>query len=347
MTSARRRAWLLYGVVAALAIAGIGLAVDASARRAQKPKAVTPPALTLRGTSPSPDAPTAASNAKPSAVAAKVVPPAKSPTAWPAAEVSAARLECDSLLKGLKLDFTFAPSVRNKNCGSPQPVEVRSFGGIAVQPPAIVNCRIAAKLAQWLASDVQPLARKELKSDVVAIKNEAGYDCRNRYGDPGQKLSEHATANALDIGAFTLADGTIRSVLGNWGPVLRDLIKSARDAQTPKPTTGFATKVTLADGPNQAAAALPSLAAMPAITAELAAKNHLGSSAIRQAMRAEADALGVALADPQSAGARFIHAVHASACLRFGTVLGPEANDAHREHFHLDLAPRPGSNYCE
>ena len=37
---------------------------------------------------------------------------------------------------------------------------------------------------------------------------------------------------------------------------------------------------------------------------------------------------------------------HNSQSWRF-LVLGPEANDAHREHFHLDLAPRPGSSYCE
>jgi hypothetical protein len=50
---------------------------------------------------------------------------------------------------------------------------------------------------------------------------------------------------------------------------------------------------------------------------------------------------------PQSPGAKFVHDIHASACQSFGTVLGPEANDAHREHFHLDLASRPGSSYCE
>jgi hypothetical protein len=64
-------------------------------------------------------------------------------------------------------------------------------------------------------------------------------------------------------------------------------------------------------------------------------------------MAEEAGALGVALPAPQTAEARFIHGVHASACQQFGTVLGPEANDAHREHFHVDLAPRPGSAYCE
>lgn len=36
---------------------------------------------------------------------------------------------------------------------------------------------------------------------------------------------------------------------------------------------------------------------------------------------------------------RFLRLIHASACKRFGTILGPEYNLAHRDHFHLE-APR-------
>ncbi|MEZ5774341.1 MAG: extensin family protein [Hyphomicrobiaceae bacterium] len=50
---------------------------------------------------------------------------------------------------------------------------------------------------------------------------------------------------------------------------------------------------------------------------------------------------------PATPEARFLIAVHAGACKRFGTVLGPEANEAHRDHFHLDLQPRRSSSYCE
>jgi hypothetical protein len=44
---------------------------------------------------------------------------------------------------------------------------------------------------------------------------------------------------------------------------------------------------------------------------------------------------------------RFLREIHVSACKRFGTVLGPEANDAHRDHFHLDMAERRSGNFCE
>lgn len=36
----------------------------------------------------------------------------------------------------------------------------------------------------------------------------------------------------------------------------------------------------------------------------------------------------------------FLRAAHKSACRTFGTVLGPEANRTHRNHFHVDMAER-------
>lgn len=39
----------------------------------------------------------------------------------------------------------------------------------------------------------------------------------------------------------------------------------------------------------------------------------------------------------------FLRVVHASACKRFGTVLGPAYNAAHRDHLHVELG---GRSYC-
>jgi hypothetical protein len=44
---------------------------------------------------------------------------------------------------------------------------------------------------------------------------------------------------------------------------------------------------------------------------------------------------------------QFLRNIHKGACGIFGTVLGPEANEAHRNHFHLDLAERRRSAFCE
>ena len=39
----------------------------------------------------------------------------------------------------------------------------------------------------------------------------------------------------------------------------------------------------------------------------------------------------------------FVVKVHETACSIFGTVLGPRANKAHRDHFHLDMKQRDRS----
>lgn len=43
----------------------------------------------------------------------------------------------------------------------------------------------------------------------------------------------------------------------------------------------------------------------------------------------------------------FLHASHRAACTIFGTTLGPEANAAHRNHFHVDMAFRRATKICD
>lgn len=43
---------------------------------------------------------------------------------------------------------------------------------------------------------------------------------------------------------------------------------------------------------------------------------------------------------------RFLRAAHDSACQIFGTTLGPEANKAHRNHLHIDMAERKRMKIC-
>jgi hypothetical protein len=50
---------------------------------------------------------------------------------------------------------------------------------------------------------------------------------------------------------------------------------------------------------------------------------------------------------PSEHKGEFVKTVHDDACHTFGTVLGPEANEAHRDHFHLDMKARRRSAFCE
>ncbi len=54
------------------------------------------------------------------------------------------------------------------------------------------------------------------------------------------------------------------------------------------------------------------------------------------------------LADPiPGPRSQFLRAAHAAACRIFGTTLGPEANEAHRNHFHVDMAERKYKKICD
>ncbi|WP_010138598.1 extensin-like domain-containing protein [Oceanicola sp. S124] len=44
---------------------------------------------------------------------------------------------------------------------------------------------------------------------------------------------------------------------------------------------------------------------------------------------------------------RILERAHAAACGPFGTVLGPEANALHRDHFHFDTARYRSGSYCQ
>jgi hypothetical protein len=50
---------------------------------------------------------------------------------------------------------------------------------------------------------------------------------------------------------------------------------------------------------------------------------------------------------PDGPRARFLREAHAAACRIFGTTLGPEANEAHRNHFHVDMAERKIKKICD
>ena len=48
----------------------------------------------------------------------------------------------------------------------------------------------------------------------------------------------------------------------------------------------------------------------------------------------------------KSGDADLLRRLHRSACGPFSTVLGPEADVHHQDHFHFDIAPHRGGPYC-
>jgi hypothetical protein len=89
-------------------------------------------------------------------------------------------------------------------------------GPAAVTPAATLACPLVATLDRFVADQVQPAAARWFGQPVVEIRQISSYSCRGMNGDPNARISEHAFGNALDIAAFTLADGRKITVKDGW-----------------------------------------------------------------------------------------------------------------------------------
>jgi hypothetical protein len=145
-------------------------------------------------------------------------------------------------------------------CGWSNGVRLLSAGGVRASYDKL-TCETAVALALWLEHEVQPLAQEILGQRVSSIQSFGSFSCRNIVGNAMLRKvrSQHATANAADIGGFNLANGKLVSVRSHW--------------------------------------------------------------------------------KGEGAEHRFLRAVHARACRYFRVALGPDYNEAHRDHFHLDRGP--------
>ena len=175
--------------------------------------------------------------------------------------------QCLSELGATRASFTPLPDrYFGGGCSALNSVRLASLHGdnasLALTNIGPVTCPLANTFAGWARYGVDRAARQVLGSELVRIETMGSYNCRTVAGS--DRLSAHATANAIDVSAFVLADGRRISVLDDWNG-------GADDER------------------------------------------------------------------------RFLRIIHESACKRFGVVLGPNYNAAHRNHFHLEMKD---SSFC-
>ena len=101
-------------------------------------------------------------------------------------------------------------------CGIDDPVRVTSVAGIRLSPPALLGCRTARRLADWLTGVAQPEARAHLQTGIAEVRVIGSYACRTQ-NNAGRRRSEHARGRAIDIGGFTLTNGGQVTVARDWG----------------------------------------------------------------------------------------------------------------------------------
>jgi hypothetical protein len=341
--------------------------------------------------------------------------PPPPPAVWTPDEIQEAKARCIALLKGVDAVTVGEGPLREGNCGAPAPVRLMSIGKkpeVTLDPPALLTCDMVAMLATWLKSDVQPAARKHLGAEVSRIETMSDYSCRVAYGRKGNKLSEHAHANALDIRGFVTAKATEAMVLEGWGTPQREIaaaralaekeaaqaagIKAAAEkAAADRAASEAAAAAAYGNGQGSARTGTAAADSLPAARSSIVeglpkglmprgigdaqkglglAPSQLGGpkqkdSRAAPAGRSADDAVTIESqhgqsqpgdkrapvtivprspsAEPPANVVRFLHEVHNAACQRFGTTLGPEANAAHRNHFHVDMAPRQHTRICD
>ena len=164
---------------------------------------------------------------------------------------------CEAALHTSTLRYTHqADSAADAKCPLTNTLRIQG-GDVALSSSFLSSCRLAVAYALFDIHQLQPAAQAVFGQKVARVDHLGSFACRNIYNRSEGRLSQHATANALDIAGFRLADGRRISVLKDW--------KDDGD-----------------DG-------------------------------------------------------RFLRLVRDGACQQFNTVLSPDYNAAHRNHFHLDM----------
>jgi hypothetical protein len=97
-------------------------------------------------------------------------------------------------------------------------------------------------LDRFVSDKVQPAALRWFGQRVVEIKQISAYSCRGMNGDSSADISEHAFGNALDMAAFTFADGRTITVKDGWhgAPAEQGFLRDIHSAACEMFTTALA-----------------------------------------------------------------------------------------------------------
>ncbi|MDA7415129.1 extensin family protein [Xenophilus arseniciresistens] len=120
-----------------------------------------------------------------------------------------------------------------KGCGLANAVRLEAGQRTALSRPTVLSCRAALSFALWERHGLQPAAQAELGQHVARIEHLGSYACRDINTGDGRatgRRSRHATADALDVSGFTLADGRRIQLLRDAPRPWDDATALAREA---------------------------------------------------------------------------------------------------------------------
>jgi hypothetical protein len=135
-------------------------------------------------------------------------------TGWKLRRTAADPVLCYAALQKAQVKFTRAPDItESARCHVRNRAIVSALNHSAMIPVG-TRCGTALRLAMWEIHALRPLAQKHFNSSITRIRHNGSYSCRTIAGSP--RMSQHATANAIDISGFDFADGTQLTLTKDW-----------------------------------------------------------------------------------------------------------------------------------
>ena len=157
-------------------------------------------------------------------------------TAMKIAQLGGEPARCRALLGEVPTGDEPAPARRSgPDCGYVDGMRLGDGRGARFGGGLVTSCPVAAALYLSERDVLQLAALRHFGSTITAVDHAGSFSCRRIYGRSEGRFSEHATADAVDVTGFRLADGTRVSVLGDWsdkgpkGAFLREVRDGACD----------------------------------------------------------------------------------------------------------------------
>lgn len=121
---------------------------------------------------------------------------------------------CEQALATSDLDYVAVPdSTPQAGCPVENAVRVRA-SAVRFNGAFLATCPLAAAYALFERHGLQPAAQAVFGQPVVRVDHFGSFACRNIARS--SRRSQHASANALDLAGFHLADGTRITVARDW-----------------------------------------------------------------------------------------------------------------------------------
>ncbi|WP_207200748.1 extensin-like domain-containing protein [Pseudomonas sp. TH21] len=123
---------------------------------------------------------------------------------------------CDQVLKtsGLRVSHQ-ADTPADAACPLRNVLRVQG-ADVGLSSSFLASCPLAVAFALFERHSLQPAAQAVFGQAVTRVDHLGSFACRNMYNRAEGRLSQHASANAVDIAGFRLADGRSISVLKDW-----------------------------------------------------------------------------------------------------------------------------------